>query len=172
MNREHIERLTETLGHLESDIKRRDDAVRERTRGVDITIRALAGAMGLLALANLYFVNDLTQEVKLMVAALREMTGHFTAVSERMDTMTGTIDGMDRNVALMPVIRDQMHELAGRVDRMGGDVALMRGTAASMDARMDGLNAGIFDMSVRFRGLNRSVSGVGADVDQMARPIP
>jgi hypothetical protein len=72
----------------------------------------------------------------------------------------------------MPVIRDQMHELAGRVDRMGGDVAGMRDTTARMDGRMDGLNAGIYEMSQRFRGLNRSVAGMGQDVDQMARPIP
>jgi hypothetical protein len=86
--------------------------------------------------------------------------------------MTGTIESMDEDVALMPVIRDQMHELAGRVDRMGGDVAGMRDTTARMDSRMDGLNAGIYEMSQRFRGLNRSVAGMGEDVDQMARPIP
>ena len=54
-----------------------------------------------------------------------------------------------------------MHELAGRVARMGGDVAGMRDTTARMDSRMDGLNAGIHEMSQRFRGLNRSVAGMG-----------
>jgi len=172
MNREHIDRLAEALDHLEEDLKRRDETIRGRTRGVDITIRALAAAMGILALVNLYYVNSLTQEVKLMIAAMGEMTGHFANVSEHMDHLTGTIKAMDRSVALMPVIRDQMNELAGRVDRMGGDVALMGGTTASMDARMDVLNAGIYDMSQRFRGLNRSVAGMGSDVDQMSRPIP
>ena len=107
-------------------------ARRGRARGVDIMIRALTAAMGILALVNLYYVNALTQEVKLMIAALGEMTGHFANVAERMDGLTGTIKAMDRSVALMPVVRDQMSELAGRVERMGGDVALMRGTAASM----------------------------------------
>lgn len=172
MNREHIDRLSKTLDHLEKDLARRDDALRGRARGVDVMIRALTAAMGILALVNLYYVNALTQEVKLMIAALGEMTGHFANVAERMDGLTGTIKAMDRSVALMPVIRDQMSELAGRVERMGGDVALMRGTAASMDSRMDGLNAGIYDMSQRFRGLNRSVAGMEADVDQMSRPIP
>jgi methyl-accepting chemotaxis protein len=172
MNREHIARLHEAMTDLERDLEQRDTALRQRTRGVDTTIRVLAGAMGILALANLYFVNSLTQEVQLMVSAMREMTGHFTQVAEHMDTMTGTIASMDEDVALMPVIRDQMHELAGRVDRMGGNVAGMRDTTTRMDARMDGLNAGIHDMSQRFRALNRSVAGMGADVDQMARPIP
>jgi len=89
-----------------------------------------------------------------------------------MQTLTGTIDGMDRSVALMPVIRDQMGAIGGQVDRMSRDVAGLRGTTARMDGRMDALNAGVFDMSQRFRGLNRSVAGMGADVDQMARPIP
>jgi len=92
MNREHIDRLAEALDHLEEDLKRRDETIRGRTRGVDITIRALAAAMGILALVNLYYVNSLTQEVKLMIAAMGEMTGHFANVSERMDGLTGTIN--------------------------------------------------------------------------------
>jgi methyl-accepting chemotaxis protein len=172
MNPEHIDRLSDTLDRLEEDLERRDDAIRGRTRGVDLTIRALAGAMGILALVNLYYVNALTQEVKLMIVAMGEMTGHFGNVAERMNGVTGTIKSMDKSVALMPVIRDQMSELAGQVDRMADDVARMSDTADRMDGRMDELNIGIYDMSQRFRGLNRSVTGMGADVDQMSRPLP
>lgn len=164
--------MEETLTRLEEDLAARSEAMTRRARGVGALIRGLALAMGVLALANLYFVNALTQEVKLMILALQEMTGHFGNVSERMQTMTGTIDAMDRSVALMPVIRDQMREIGEQVDRMAGDVAGMRQTTASMDGRMDALTAGVFDMTLRFRGLNRSVAGMGSDVDQMARPIP
>jgi len=172
MNRAHLERLDEALTRLEDDLGACDTQVCERTRGVGAVIRGLAVAIGILALTNLYFVNALTEEVKLMTLAMQEMTGHFGNVAERMQTLTGTIDGMDRSVALMPVIRDQMDAIGGQVDRMSRDVAGLRGTTARMDGRMDALNAGVFDMSQRFRGLNRSVAGMGADVDQMARPIP
>lgn len=172
MNRAHLERLDEALTRLEDDLGARDTEAREHTRGVGALIRGLAVAIGILALANLYFVNALTEEVKLMTFGLQEMTGHFGNVAERMQTLTVTIDEMDRSVALMPVIRDQMGALGGQVDRMGLDVAGLRGTTGRMDGRMDALNAGVFDMSQRFRGLNRSVAGMGADVDQMARPIP
>jgi hypothetical protein len=172
MSREHLERLSETLIRLEGELQARGQEMRDRTRGVESMIRALALAMGVLALANLYFVNALTEEVKLTVGALHEMSGHFAQVAGRMDRMTGTVEAMDRNVALMPVMRDQLWEIGGQVDRMGQDVDGMRRTTAAMDGRMGLLNAGVFDMSQRFRGLNRSVSGMGADVDQMARPIP
>jgi len=172
MNRAHLERLDEALTRLEDDLGARDTQVRERTRGVGALIRGLALAIGILALANLYFVNALTEEVRLMTFGLQEMTGHFGNVAERMQTLTGAIDAMDRSVALMPVIRDQMGAIGGQVDRMNRDVAGLRDTTARMDGRMDALNAGVFDMSQRFRGLNRSVAGMGADVDQMARPIP
>ena len=40
------------------------------------------------------------------------------------------------------------------------------------EGRMDALNAAVYDMSQRFRGLNRIVAGMGTDVDEMARRIP
>ncbi len=172
MNRAHLERIDEALTRLETDIEARRTQVRQHTRGVGVLLRGLGVAVAILALANLYFVNALTEEVRLITLAMQKMTGHFGQVAGRMQTLTGSVEGMERNVALMPVVRDQMGEIGVQVDRMGQDVAGLRGSTARMDGRMDALNAGVFDMSQRFRGLNRSVAGMGADVDQMARPIP
>jgi hypothetical protein len=172
IERAHIERLEQTLQRLESDLQTRGAEVKARTRGVGLLIRIMAAAMGLLALGNLYFVNDLTTEVRLSILSLQEMTGHFREVSDRMDTLTDTVESMDRRVALMPVIRDQVYEIAGHVHRMETDVGGMRGSVRSMDIHLDGLNAGVFDMSRRFHGLNRSVGGMGIDVEQLSRPMP
>jgi uncharacterized protein YoxC len=172
MSPEHIEHLTDTLVQLEADIETRREDVQGRARGVGLMIRGLAAAMAILALSNLYFVNALTEEVKLMTMAMQEMTGHFANVSERMDSITLTLQDMDESVALMPVMREQMRTIAGHVAGMGEDVTGMRRSTDTMDARMDALNTGVFDMSRRFRALNASVAGMGADVDQMARPIP
>jgi hypothetical protein len=71
--REHIERISETLENLESDLEARGEEIGERVRGVELVIRILSAVMGLLALANLYFVNDLTDEVKSMIRSMNQM---------------------------------------------------------------------------------------------------
>lgn len=172
IERAQLLRLEETLTRLESDMAARSAEVKARVHGVGTLIRVLAAAMGVVALANLYFINDLTMEVRQSILGLQEMTGHFGEVSERMDTLTRTVESMDRQVALMPVMRDQIDEIALHVRRMESDVDGMRVSTSSMDIRLDGLNAGIFDMSRRFHGLNRSVGAMGADVNQMSRPLP
>jgi hypothetical protein len=66
---DRIERISEVLENLERDMDARGQEVGERIRGTELLIRILAAVMGVLALANLYFVNDLTQEVKVMIGS-------------------------------------------------------------------------------------------------------
>ena len=74
---DQVERLLRSLRRLESDLVERSAQASQRSRGVATLVRALAIVMGALALANLYFVNDLTQEVRAAIANMDEMTDYF-----------------------------------------------------------------------------------------------
>jgi hypothetical protein len=58
--REHLEHLSEVLENLEADLAEREEAFGERARGKELLIRVLIFVTVLIALVNLYFVNDLT----------------------------------------------------------------------------------------------------------------
>ena len=172
LDREHLERFMESLENIEADLDERDRANRDSARGTHAWVRGLSLGLFLLALANLYFVNDLTQELGDMIDSMREMTGHFDIVSERMHRMTGTVGAMSTRVAMMPVINIQMAEISGHVARMERDVATLQGATALIDTRIDSMNLSVLDMSQRFRAVNLSVGAMSTDVDQMARPVP
>jgi methyl-accepting chemotaxis protein len=169
---EHVERFSETLENLEADLDKRGEELGERVRGAELVIRILAGVMGLLALANLYFVNDLTEEVKVMIRAMDDMTGHFADVSRRMASMTDTVDAMNDTVRMMPIVAAQIGEISDHVETMRGDVVRMQQITVAVDGRIDTLNGSMLDMAGRFRRVNRSVGAMGQDVEQMARPVP
>lgn len=169
---EHIERIGEVLENLEADLDTAGETIGEHVRGAELVIRILGAVMGILAVANLYFVNDLTQEVKIMIAAMNEMTTHFADVSRRMDTMTATVESMTITVGMMPIIADQIEEMSVHVESMQGDVGRMRGVTVAIDAHIDALDQDTRDMAGRFRSLNRTVHIMGLGVDQMARPVP
>lgn len=169
---EHIERLLILTRDLEQELSGRASELDRHVRGSAALVRGLVLVMGVLALANLWFVYDLTQEVRQVIAGMDEMRGHFARVSARLADIRDSTIAMERDVGLMPVVDAQMRQIGGDLDRMRAAVADMQGSTRTMDARMDGLNQDLADMSLRFRSLNRSVGAMGADVDQMARPVP
>jgi hypothetical protein len=168
---EHIERLLILIRDLEGELAGRANDLDRHARGSAALVRALVLIMGVLALANLWFVYDLTQEVRQVIAGMDEMRGHFGRVSGRMADIQASTAAMEQDVGLMPVVGAQMQQIGGDLDIMRAAVAAMRGSTGTMDTRMDALNRDLADMSVRFRSLNRSVGAIGADVDQMARPV-
>ena len=169
---EHIERLDAVLENLEADLEARGEALGERVRGAELVIRILAAVMGLLALANLYFVNDLTEEIKEMTRSMDQMTDHFSDVSLRMGSMTHSVDSMKDTMGMLPIVAAQMDEISEHVEAMGGDVARIRQTRVAVDERIDLLNRDMLDMAGRFRSVNRSIGVMGRGVGQMSAPIP
>lgn len=172
IERDRIEALTGLLADLDRDLTRSDAATGRRRRGVTIWVRLLVVLVAVLALSNLYFVNDLTDEVRLVITRIQEMQELFTRVSGRMDEMSAEVASIEHNVLLMPVIADQMHEMADHVIAMEQSVSYMDRATENLDGAIESIDGNVREMSMRFRGLNLSVGAMGADVDQMARPLP
>ena len=172
IGKEHLERLDTALENLEADLEARGEELGEHVQGTERVVGILAAVMGLLALVNLYFVNDLTEEIKEMTRSMEQMTDHFSDVSLRMGSMTQNVDGMRETMGMLPIVAAQMDEISGHVETMGGDVARIRQTTVAVDGRIDLLNRDMLDMAGRFRGVNRNVGLMGRSVEQMSRPVP
>jgi len=171
-DRARIERLNETLSQLEHRLVQSKQAAAARAHGVTTAVRIAAGLTALLALSNLYFINELTQEVRAMIGRMEQMTSHFDHVADRMHAMRLEVDGMQRNVRLMPVMDAQMREIATHVGSMRDSVGRMQGSTEAIDGRVGRMTLSVADMAARFHGLNRSVGGISGDVNQMALPVP
>ncbi|MEA1049865.1 hypothetical protein U5801_08595 [Lamprobacter modestohalophilus] len=172
IERDRIEGLTELMAELEQDLDRSDSLTGRRHRGVELWVRVVIGLVAALALSNLYFVNDLTDEVRLVITRMQEMNSLFTRVSVRMDQISTEIDAIERNVLLMPVVAEQMREMSGHVAVMEQSVSFMDRAAAGLVDSVSIMDGNLRDIAVRFHGLNRSVGAMGVDVNQMARPLP
>jgi methyl-accepting chemotaxis protein len=172
IERDRIEALTELMAELEQDLDRSDSLTGLRRRGVELWVRLVIGLVAALALSNLYFVNDLTDEVRLVITRMQEMNSLFTRVAARMDQITLEVDAIERNVLLMPVVSEQMREMSPHVTLMEQSVSFMDQTAARLGDSVALMDANLGDIALRFHSLNRSVGAMGVDVNQMARPLP
>jgi hypothetical protein len=172
IERDRIEGLTELMAELEQDLDRSDSLTGRRHRGVELWVRVVIGLVAALALSNLYFVNDLTDEVRLVITRMQEMNSLFTRVSVRMDQISVEVDGIERNVLLMPVVAEQMREMSAHVMVMEQSVSFMDRAAAGLGDSVAIMDGNLRDIALRFHALNRSVGAMGVDVNQMARPLP
>lgn len=165
------ERLLTLLAHTEEGLEARVREQHEAARRA-LAPRAFFGLIGLLALANLWFVNVLTTEVRAVVANLNEMYGHFATVSARMTDVRGELTAMEQQMRLMPVLGEQLHMLTNRMAQLDGDVAAMGGSVGELHQRVGAIDGSVADLAARLRALNQKVAQMGVDVEQMARPVP
>lgn len=171
-NADRIERLTDLLDELDRELRASQAATGRRLRGVGLVVAGSALLTGVLALSNLFFVNDLAQEIRLIIGRMQEMRGHVTTVAGRMETLRSEIGAIEGNVRLLPVVAAQMHEIAGHVDAMQSGVGDLEGSTGRLDRHVGQMDLAVRDMAGRFHGLNQAVGAMGGDVNQMARPVP
>lgn len=170
--REQTGRILGTLRALEADLEQRSRELAERSRAATLLLRVLAVVMAALSLANIYYVNDLTQEVRLVIANMQEMSRHLDQVTARMRQVRSTTQAMEQDVRTMPIVALQTREVATHMDRMREATAGMTVSTVSIDGRMDVMDRHVLDMSLWMRGLNQGVGMMGVDVNQMSRPFP
>jgi len=169
-NHDRIERLTQTLSHLESDLLARQQATSRASR--HLLPRVIFAFIGGLALVNLYFVDKLTAEFDGMLTSMTQMYTHFGRVASRMSDMRDYVAGMENNIALMPVIGDEMAGMSVDIDAMTRSVGTMTTHIGIMDQQITTMSVTVTDMSRRFRHLNYNVGVMSVDVQQMAKPVP
>jgi methyl-accepting chemotaxis protein len=165
------DRIIEILKGTEADLTEQIRDQKKVGRRA-VATRIFFALIGLLALVNLYFVNQLTMEIRGIITNLNEMYGYFATTAVHMSDIRSDMTLMEQEILLMPVLREQMESLAVAIERMNRDVGEMTESLVEMDQRVGAINAGVSDMALRFRGLNRNVGQMGLDVDQMARPVP
>jgi methyl-accepting chemotaxis protein len=171
MDKTQVDQILEVLSNAESDIRSRSRENTDTGRR-SLLPRILFALIGCLGLANLYFVNTLTQDIKTIILSMNEMYEHFGHVSARMNDMRDYVSAMEDDIRFMPIIWEQMDKLSVNISSMRSDVTGMRSSVTSMDQRVGSVNASVFDMALRFRELNGNVGQMGVDVNQMSRPVP
>jgi hypothetical protein len=170
--RDRIERLEALLEQHQQEADAAAQPSRRNAQRVARLIRVLGLLMAALALSNLYFVNTLTQEVRQVIAHMGTMTSYFVRVSERMHSMRGAVAAMEADVRLMPVVDAQVTAIGQHVGVMSNGVGDMERSTAGLNHRVAGMRVAMDDMALRFRRLNARIGAMGADVREMAKPVP
>lgn len=170
--RENLQKIVDYLQRTEIDmLQSRNHEVR-RARNTNIMIQIMFGIIGVIALANLYFVADLAQEVKIVIRSMTKMYVQFGEMSAQMSAMRNHVAGMSDNIAMMPIMVEQMSSISDNMTAMQDDVAAMRWHMINMNRQVSSMNQDIGTMTLLFRDVNGKVVTMRYHVGQMSNVVP
>ena len=138
------------------------------------TLRIIRGVLlllAILAVINLYMIQDLAQAMLDMISTMDRMQQHFAAVDRDMRTITQSVLGMNEQVRSLPPMKDYLVLMNQDMANMNHDVRFMDQNLANMDQHVATITNGVGEMAGRFELLNQTTQGMGYNVNQMSQPV-
>ncbi|MCC7277382.1 MAG: hypothetical protein IT487_03575 [Chromatiaceae bacterium] len=155
-----------------------DDRMTEENRiGTGIarrTVRIIRGVLlllAILAVINLYLIQDLARAMLDMTGTMDRMQRHFATVDRDMGTITQSVLGMNEQVRSLPPMKDYLVLMNQDMTHMNQDVRFMDQNLATMDQHVATITNGVGEMAGRFELLNQTTQGMGYNVNQMSQPV-
>lgn len=170
--RENLQKIVDYLQRTEHDMQHSKENEVRHARNTNVMIQIMFGVIGVIALANLYFVADLAQEVRVVIRSMTKMYVQFGEMSAQMSTMRSHVAGMSDNIAMMPIMVEQMTIMSDNMARMQDDVTAMRWHMINMNQQVSSMNQDIDTMTLLFRDVNGKVITMRYHVGQMSNVVP
>ncbi len=134
-------------------------------------IRGVLLLLAILAVINLYLIQDLARAMLDMTGTMDRMQQHFAAVDRDMGTITQSVLGMNELVRSLPPMKDYLVLMNQDMANMNHDVLFMDQNLATMDQHVATITNGVGEMAGRFELLNQTTQGMGYNVNQMSQPV-
>ena len=134
-------------------------------------IRGVLLLLAILAVINLYLIQDLARAMLDMTGTMDRMQQHFAAVDRDMGTITQSVLGMNELVRSLPPMKDYLVLMNQDMANMNRDVLFMDQNLATMDQHVATITNGVGEMAGRFELLNQTTRGMGYNVNQMSQPV-
>ena len=138
------------------------------------TVRIIRGVLlllAILAVINLYLIQDLARAMLDMTGTMDRMQQHFATVDRDMGTITQSVLGMNEQVRSLPPMKDYLVLMNQDMTNMNQDVRFMDQNLATMDQHVATITNGVGEMAGRFELLNQTTQGMGYNVNQMSQPV-
>lgn len=134
-------------------------------------IRGVLLLLAILAVINLYLIQDLARAMLDMTGTMDRMQQHFAAVDRDMGTITQSVLGINELVRSLPPMKDYLVLMNQDMANMNHDVLFMDQNLATMDQHVATITNGVGEMAGRFELLNQTTQGMGYNVNQMSQPV-
>ncbi len=164
--------LSEEMGQFRAEMETIDRvAVKIATRTTRI-IRVVLVLLSVASLLLIYLVFSMASYLAVMLGHLDDMYAQFGIMSDDMQEITRSVENIGGNITGMPVIAHSMGNMSMDMTQIVGAVAAINQDMLSMESSTGVIGMDTAEMAHRFDNLNRAVSHIGYNVNQMGKPFP
>lgn len=150
-------------------IKQNSDRIYKRTSRV---IQIVFFSIGLVLIANMYFIYDFTQGILSMISSMNEMYLHFGNMTAHVHGITESVVSMTTHIEVLPNMAENINSMNHTVANMNNNVQSMQGEVGIMAQDVGSINNSLGDMTHRFDQVNGDMDKIGESVHQMSRVVP
>jgi uncharacterized protein YoxC len=172
------EKIDSILQSFDAIMALRTDLTLRIGKRVTQIVRIATLGLLILAIAMLYLISTLGNDMGLITKHMREMNDHmiimrenFEIVAQRMQTMETSVKSMSVSITAMPAIAQDVAAMDETVRKMQKNMININGTLFAMRQSMTILSKDVEGMRLRFEDLTLSLNGIGNNVNRMTQPF-
>ncbi len=172
------EKINSILKSFDDIMALRTDLTLRIGKRVTQIVRIATLGLLILAIAMLYLIFTLGNDMGLITKHMREMNEHmiimrqnFEIVAERMQTMESSVKSMSVSIEAMPAIAQDVATMDATVSKMQKNMININGSLFAMRQSMTLLAKDVEGMRGRFEELALSLNGIGNNVNRMTQPF-
>lgn len=172
------EKINNILQSFDEIMALRTDLTLRIGKRVTQIVRIATLGLLILAIAMLYLIFTLGNDMGLITKHMHEMNDHmiimrqnFEIVAERMQTMETSVKNMSVSIQAMPAIANDVQSMEKTVSKMQKNMININGTLFAMRQSMTLLAKDVEGMRLRFEDLTLSLNGIGNNVNRMTQPF-
>lgn len=172
------EKINNILKSFDEIMALRTDLTLRIGKRVTQIVRIATLGLLILAMAMLYLIFTLGNDMGLITKHMREMNDHmiimrqnFEIVAERMQTMESSVKSMSGSIQVMPALAKDVQTMEKTVTKMQQNMININGTLFAMRQSMMALSKDVEGMRLRFEDLTLSLNGIGNNVNRMTQPF-
>ena len=135
-------------------------------------IKTVFISIGLLLVANIYFIYDFRQGIVTMTSSMTDMYDHFGNMHNQVHGITESVVKMTNHIDVLPSMNESMTSMDHTLVNINADVQFMQVEVGLMSKDVGSINHNITDMTYRFDQVNDNMNKIGDSVHQMSRSIP
>ena len=137
---------------------------------LNYSIQAGIIIIGAVSLSFSVLLFTLTSQIDLISGIVGEMNAHFISVSGQMGRIRGYMGDMERRVALLQPMENNMALMDREIGAIRFDIEQMRGNVDSIDNYLAAVRTHVGNISVNMDLMNLEVQAMSVDMLKVSRP--
>ncbi|MBF0436154.1 MAG: hypothetical protein HQL77_12380 [Magnetococcales bacterium] len=170
-NKNNADLLKQAMADFKEAVRLRNVLHIRVASRVTTLLRAGMVSLAVVAVVFLFLLWTVSSKLDIMINVMEVMNHRFTNMAKDMSVMREVIAGMDKNMASMPVIVEEVGSMQKTVAAMNPDIQQIAKQMHLIEKNLGGITQAVGHMTQTFSAMDFNVQEIDKGVHRTARPM-